>query len=264
VVDDGSISEVAPLAAQSSGPVALRCVRQPPAGLNVARNHGVQQTSADLLAFLDDDTLLAPGWAAAMIAGFADPACAGIGGRVQLRYEGPLPPWLSKPQRNYLAEFELGSESRWLDEGPVPVGANCAVRRGDFERVGGFRAGLDRLGNSLISNGDTEFFRRLRTLGGRIRYEPGALVLHRVPEERLTRSFFRRRAHAQGVSDALLARLDATQSPARRLARELWRCGRTGPILARGVLTGGGTMNAVQWISYCHGRLDATVGSGAA
>src|SRR5205085_6305502 len=134
----------------------------------------------------------------AVTSAFDDSDCAGLAGRVRLQFERTPPTWLSQPQRNYLAELDLGSEPLWLDDGPVPVGANCAVRRGELERVGGFRAGLDRFGSSLISNGDTEFFRRLRAQGAKLRYEPEALVLHRVPQERLTRAFFRRRAHAQG------------------------------------------------------------------
>jgi glycosyltransferase involved in cell wall biosynthesis len=258
VVDDGSAQELAPLVARSEGPMALRCVRQDAGGLNAARNRGIDETSGELLAFLDDDTLLTPNWSDAIISSFDDPACAGLAGRVALRFEAPPPKWLSRRQRSYLAELDLGPRALWLDNGPVPVGANCAVRRTELERVGGFRVGLDRFGSSLISNGDTEFFRRLRAQGGRLRYEPAAQVLHRVPAERLTREFFRRRAYAQGVSDALLAALGEPEPRALRVARELCRYGRTAPILARGILTGHGSMNAVQWASYCHGRFGAT------
>jgi hypothetical protein len=107
-------------------------------------------------------------------------------------------------RRNFLAEYDLGPEPVWLDREPVPVGANCGVRRSEFERTGRFRAGLDRIGRSLVSNGDTEFFLRLRDGGGRLRYEPGAHVLHCVPADRLTTRYFARRYYAQGVSDELL------------------------------------------------------------
>jgi glycosyltransferase involved in cell wall biosynthesis len=264
VIDDGSTSPLAPVVAGVTGPVPMRCLRQAPAGLNAARNRGVAEASGEIIAFLDDDTLVASGWAGAITSAFAETGCAGLAGRVRLRFEGgAAPTWLARPQRNYLAELDLGPLPAWLDAGPVPVGANCAVRRSEFERVGGFRDGLDRLGRSLISNGDTEFFRRLRAHGGRLRYEPAAEVLHRVPAERLARDFFYARARAQGISDALLDELD-DGAPARpsRVARELWRCGRTAPILARGLATGRGTMNARQWVSYCQGRLGATVHGG--
>ena len=257
VVDDGSEQRLEPVLAHALGPIEIRCVRTPPGGLNAARNCGVHETTGTILAFLDDDTLLAPGWASAIIGAFESAECAGLAGRITLQFEGTPPRWLSKPQRDYLAEFDLGDQPRWLDRGPVPVGANCAVRREALQRIGGFRVGLDRLGSSLVSNGDTEFFRRLRTTGGRLRYEPAARVLHRVPPSRLTSSFFRRRAYAQGISDVLLAHTDGRGSRSMLVGRELWRYGRAGPILARGLLTGAGPMNALQWTSYCHGRLHA-------
>jgi hypothetical protein len=110
--------------------------------------------------------------------------------------------------KHYLAAYDLGSEPRWLEGDPVPVGANCAVRRSDFDRLGGFLPGLDRIAGSLVSNGDTEFFRRLRSMGGRLRYEPEASVIHCVPVERMTVSYFVKRHQAQGVSDELLLRLE--------------------------------------------------------
>ncbi len=205
VVDDGSEPEMAPLVAEvaASGPVSMRCERQPTSGLNSARNRGVGASSGDVVAFLDDDTLVSPGWAGAMLAAFSGHPCSAVGGRVELKLAGPEPAWM-RSRRNYLAEYDLGSEPVWLDREPVPVGANCAVRRSEFERIGGFRAGLDRIGRSLVSNGDTEFFLRLKQDGGRLRYEPGAHVLHCVPADRLTVRYFARRYQAQGVSDELM------------------------------------------------------------
>ena len=205
VVDDGSEEEMTALVAEvaRTGPIPMRCERQPPGGLNGARNRGAAVSSGEVLAFLDDDTLVSPGWASAMLAAFTGHPCAAVGGRVELKLDGPEPDWM-RSRRNFLAEYDLGPEPLWLDREPVPVGANCAVLRREFERIGGFRAGLDRIGVSLVSNGDTEFFLRLRDGGGRLRYEPGAHVLHCVPADRLTARYFARRYYAQGVSDELL------------------------------------------------------------
>ncbi len=143
-----------------------------------------------------------------MLRAFAGSPCAAVGGRVELSLAVPAPAWLAELD-NFLAAYDLGPVSRWLDDlDPVPVGANCAVRRSDFDRLAGFRPGLDRIGSSLVSNGDTEFFRRLRAGGSRLRYEPNATVVHCVPAERLTIKFFIKRHRAQGVSDELLLRLD--------------------------------------------------------
>ena len=249
VVDDGSDAPLEPAVGEVGG-LPVQYVRQPPAGLNPARNRGAAEARGDLLAFLDDDTLVAPGWAGAVCSAFAS-GCDAVGGRVRLRLEGSAPRWLTPKLRRYLAEYDLGDEAGEIAGEPVPVGANCTIRRSAFESAGGFAPGLDRVGGSLISNGDTDLFRRLRAAGGTIRYEPGALVEHSVPAERLTNEFFRRRAHAQGQSDARLAVAAGSR------LREVVRSGRTVPIAVRGVLEGRGATTAQFWLQYCRGRLSA-------
>jgi GT2 family glycosyltransferase len=240
----------------------MGCERQRLSGLNGARNRGVAVAAGELLAFLDDDTLVSPGWARAVMGAFDSQPCAAVGGKVELSLAGPEPDWLAE-RRYYLAEYDLGSDARWLSGDPwrggdpLPVGANCAVRRGDFDRVGGFHLGLDRIAGSLVSNGDTEFFRRLRTAGGAFWYEPEARVVHCVPAERLTIEFFTRRHYAQGVSDELLMMLGGEAPTWRRryrLAREVVHAAK---ILANDVRRGRGTVNARFWASYWAGRLSA-------
>jgi GT2 family glycosyltransferase len=263
VIDDSSSSDIQGLVASvaGAGPVAMRCERQALGGVNRARNHGAAIARGDVLAFLDDDTLVSPGWAGALLGAFEHHPAAGVGGRVQLQLAGPAPSWL-EPRRYYLAEYDLGDEAHWLEGDPVPVGANCAVRRSEFERLGGFRDGLDRIGGSLVSNGDTEFFRRLRSAGGRLRYEPAARVLHCIAADRLTVAYFLARHFAQGVSDELMAELE---QPSASTARRLARLGRelgvlVGPqseTVVKDLLRGRGTVNARFFSAYWRGRLAA-------
>jgi GT2 family glycosyltransferase len=258
VVDDGSERPLEP--AVTGVDPRLRCHRQAPGGLNAARNAGVAHTTAPIVAFLDDDTLVAPGWAEAVVAAFAETGCSGLGGRVELDIPVDPPRWLTAKRRDYLAELELGPERRWLDGVALPVGANCAVRRDELDRTGGFRVGLDRDGASLISSGETEFFRRLRGAGGRLLYDPAAVVVHRVPAERVTVEWFHRRAYAQGASDAMLESLVTDASPALRRLRERVRAGRAAPILAKAIAQRRGTANARIWLSYCRGRRETAGG----
>jgi glycosyltransferase involved in cell wall biosynthesis len=255
VVDDGG----EPPLQEQLGPDAqdvwppVRFVRQAPAGLNAARNRGVLEACGEAIAFLDDDTLVDPGWACAMAAAFVDPGCDAVAGRVVLRLEDAAPVWLTPKLRRYLAEYDQGDMSRPVHGDPVPVGANCAVRRSAWSVAGGFAAGLDRSGTSLLSNGDTEFFRRLLARGADIRYVPEARVEHCVASERLTPQFFRRRAYAQGASDGLLA--VAATGRAGSMIRETVRAGRSAPIAARGVIEGRGATTAQFWLQYCRGRM---------
>lgn len=264
VVDDGSSSEMGALVGEvaEGGPIEIRCERLSLTGLNGARNRGAAVAGGELLAFLDDDTLISPGWAAALLRAFDDHPCAAVGGRVELQLAGPEPEWLVT-RRYYLAEYDLGAEPFWIEtelidgRDALPVGANCAVRRVDFDRLGGFRVGLDRIGGSLVSNGDTEFFRRLRAAGGRMRYEPGASVIHCVPADRLTLRFFARRHYAQGVSDELLRVLEGERASVSHRLQLIRKLGEGAKILSRDVLRGRGTVNGRFQVNYWAGRLAA-------
>ena len=243
--------------ASSSGPVTVRYERQELSGLNSARNRGVELAGGDVLAFLDDDTLVDRQWASAMLCAFEAHSCAAVGGRVTLGLPSPEPGWMGE-LRHFLAAYDLGPDARWLDDDPVPVGANCAVRRSDFDRLGGFQAGLDRVGGSLVSNGDTEFFRRLRGSGGRLRYEPQACVVHCVPPERMTIEFFIRRHRAQAISDELMLRHEghvATIGHKVGLAREVAKS--VGRYLAD-LVTRREAVRSRFEVSYWTARLGAT------
>lgn len=249
VIDDGSEEDIRQRVARPrSRAAAVRCVRQPPAGLNAARNRGVEEAAGEIIAFLDDDALPGPAWARSLAEAFEREHCDGMGGRVTLQLGKPPPRWLSPARRRYLAEFDLGGEPRWLDEVQPPVGANCAVTRGAFEKLGGFREDLDRVGSSLVSSGETEFFRRLLRAGGRVLYVPGAHVVHRIEPARLEPAYFRRRAYAQGVSDVRSA------WGLRPWPLELIRPARAVPIVAKNLLQGRGAFGARLWLDYCRGR----------
>ncbi len=186
----------------------VRVIHEPTPGLSRARNAAVERTESDAVAFIDDDAVAAPGWAAALARAFEQTGAWCVGGRV-------LPEWPEgksarpHPGLHYLLSLlDLGDDVQTL-RGPVfPCGANLAIRRFAFERVGRFRTSLGRRPDSLLSGEETEFLRRVQRAGGTIAYAPDAVVHHIVPASRLDAAYLRNRAWWEGKTMAILDRLD--------------------------------------------------------
>ena len=66
-------------------------------GLAQARNAALAATVAEVLAFVDDDVAVEPGWLAALHEAWlsAPDDCAFIGGAIGVRFTGPRPRWLT-------------------------------------------------------------------------------------------------------------------------------------------------------------------------
>ena len=137
-----------------------------PRGINVARNAAVAHSSGDLVCFLDDDVEVWAGWLDALVAHTGDEA---FGGPIRPRLEGsrlracgrePLP----------VTALDLGGEDRKAE---FVWGANMAIRRSAFERIGPFDEALGGAGD------EEDWQRRLRAAGGSVGYVAAAGVDHR-------------------------------------------------------------------------------------
>ncbi len=249
VIDDGSDP---PLDVDASAfPGALRVERQEPGGLNAARTRGIALSRRPLVAFLDDDVRAEPDWAQGVAAAFAGDLAV-MAGRLVADPERPLPTWIHPRKMLYLSVLDLGDTPGALPGWATPVGANLTITRAWLERVGGFRDGLDREGASLLSGGDTDVVNRIADAGGRIEYWPAATVHHHIAAERLTRSWFRRRAEAQGMTNILS---DYEHRPgARVLAAEGLLPVRAGGIAAKRMVSRQSLIDAELWLWWCRGR----------
>jgi glucosyl-dolichyl phosphate glucuronosyltransferase len=161
-------------------------------GLSQARNAGIREARAEILAFMDDDVVVEPTWLQNLTANLQNGEWAGAGGRILPQRTFSPPPWLSLHGPyglgGVLALFDRGEKPGELDW--VPFGTNMAFRKSMFEKYGGFRTDLGRCGNQLLSGEDTEFGKRLVRANERLRYEPSAVVYHPVPEKRLRKEYF--------------------------------------------------------------------------
>jgi GT2 family glycosyltransferase len=159
-------------------------------GLNAARNIGLREAAATLIAFVDDDVRVPAGWLAALVDGARrHPEAEAFGGPIRARLEGHPPRGCGREDPP-ITTLDLGDQDREAD---FVWGANFAVRRGAVERVGPFDEGIVR------PHGDEEeWLERLRAAGGRIVYLADAGLEHRRTAEDARLRPLARAAYARG------------------------------------------------------------------
>jgi GT2 family glycosyltransferase len=188
VVDDGGGPATAEVVAARPG------VRHVPhgarRGLNAARNTGVRESRAPLIAFVDDDVLAPPGWLEALVEGARrHPAAEALGGPIRARFEGRTPRGCGREEPP-ITTLDLGARDRDTD---FVWGANFAVRRSAIERVGEFDESITR------PHGDEEaWLERLHAAGGRVVYLAEAALYHRRTAEDARLRPLARAAYARG------------------------------------------------------------------
>lgn len=202
VVADSSVGSETKEICDAMGATHLRTH---PQGKSSSMNLAVDQISAEIVIFLDDDVCVSSSdWLVELLAPFDDPAVAYVSGRVLAQ------------QNQAEAQF-IWESSGALDKGcsrirlepgdphfisrrvaSVAMGANHAVRRSTLIEVG-CHDELFGPGEPIPGSGaDTDLALKVFYSGASLEYAPKAVVLHRHPES--MRDLYRR-IFFYGVSD---------------------------------------------------------------
>ena len=144
--------------------------------LGVSRNLGIEQTSGELVAFIDDDAIADPHWLAELVKPFSDPAVGAAGGLVY-RMNGQ-----DIEFRNGIIDPEgfvewnrpqPGQHWTWKDGFLNTVsGNNCIFRRSALEAIGGFDEAIE------YYHDEADVVMRLAAQGLRTVHCPSAVVYH--------------------------------------------------------------------------------------
>ena len=176
-------------------------------GLSGGKNTGVEVTSSDVVAFLDDDAVAHPDWLGHFRDAYTDDSIVGVGGTT-------LPLWESARPRWFPEEFDwvLGCTFTGREPGPVRnlLGGNASFRREVFSVAGGFPSHIGRTSAQRRPLGceETEFCIRVsqHRPDWTFVFEPRAVIWHRVPAARERFAYFRSRCFAEGLSKAAVTR----------------------------------------------------------
>jgi O-antigen/teichoic acid export membrane protein/glycosyltransferase involved in cell wall biosynthesis len=231
VSDNGSTDDTRAVIERAAGRArgaAVRYLFVTEPGKSHAVNAALLVTRGDLIAFTDDDVQPDPDWIPALARAVEETSADFVAGRIRPIWETEQPAWLSPSLYGVLAipdngpaRLPIGADT---PSNVMPIGANMAVRAAVIARLGGLRTDLGKLAGSLRTGEDHEFFLRLLRAGCRGVYEPGALVGHVVPAERMTRGYFRRWIYRNGHDVARLERSYAAAVPFLfGVPRYLWR-----------------------------------------
>ena len=162
VVDNGSTDSLEPARAALPG---VQIMTEPAKGAALARNRGVAETTAPVLAFIDSDCLPAADWVemARKTAARSDGEL--FGGRVDVFDETPPP---RSGAEAFEAVFAFNFRNYIEKQGFTGAG-NMVTHRAVFESVGGFLNGVSE---------DREWSMRAVSKGYRLLYEDGLVVSH--------------------------------------------------------------------------------------
>lgn len=184
----------------------VRYVREERLGSASARNRGLQLVETELVAFTDDDAITDPDWLTALVRGFdvSHDVTAVTGLLLPQELETPAQLWFEQ-----YGGFTRGLARQVYDLAYTPpdaplypysagifgTGNNMAFRRAALREIGDFDPAL---GNGTPARGGVDSEVLLRTIlhGGRIVYEPAALVRHIHREDY---AGLRRQVYSYGV-----------------------------------------------------------------
>lgn len=168
VVDDGSTDETA-AAARAAGAGVVELGRRPGGGNPaLARNRGASAARGDPLVFLDSDCLPRDGWLARLLATHESGAAV-VGGALD------LPPGLEPMARcDYYCGWYHVHSRRPGGEVPNHPPGNVSVRRAEFARTPGFTEQQP----VAYAHEELAWQSAIRRRGGRIVFNPGAIVYH--------------------------------------------------------------------------------------
>jgi succinoglycan biosynthesis protein ExoM len=200
------------------GDVASHCrwpltyAMEPVPGVVAARNAllSLVPEGTDFVAFIDDDETATPGWLAALLSTQAVTGATAVQGPVRPDFEITPPAWL-----NAIGLYELGPYRQ--GEPLAFASTNNALVCWSFVETHDLRfdGRFNRTGGE-----DEEFFTRLLERGGTIVASADALVIDRIPKNRMSVGWLMRRSHRMGNTLGRIAILH-NRKKAERLAKGL-------------------------------------------
>lgn len=184
------------------------------AGANPARNLGASICKDGILFFTDDDCELKHD----CLERHLDVHSKGnfiVGGKVDLKYNAPVPVWMCSHFESMLAKLDWTPEN--VIDGVILditdnrtqylVSANLSIKSDSFREYGGFDNRDGYRGKDLLTTNDEMMLLETCRTSNKTRlvFNSFCQIKHNIPETRLTEEYMERRFYGQGIADAKLS-----------------------------------------------------------
>jgi GT2 family glycosyltransferase len=178
VVDNGSKDRTLELVRQDP---AVIIIEAPKVTIAALRNRGAAAAPTGVLAFIDADCLLCPGWRASVARVLSDPAIGAVGSYYDIPPDATWVEtawWSFRPRHEHRTSFLISG--------------NFVVRKAAYDAIGGFD-------ESLITDEDTDISRRLVAAGTVLVEAPTVRVIHLGNAKTLAHFFRKEKWHATSI-----------------------------------------------------------------
>jgi glycosyltransferase involved in cell wall biosynthesis len=176
-------------------------------GRSFALNAALARSTADLVSTVDDDEEIAADWylEVAQLFGSRWETLDFASGKMLPRWETEPPPVWASPSWSGIGWRDFGEEE-WThtSETPIVCGGHAIFKLSLFHELGFYTEGLGATGKNLMSCEDDVFYDRLISAGKHGVYCPRLVILHFVPDHRLTRNYLRQWSYGNGASQHLV------------------------------------------------------------
>lgn len=163
----------------------IRWLRLPEPSITRAMNQGLLVARGEVVLFLDDDIVPAPGLVAAHARRYADPKVAGVVGMVLQPGQAAGAAIPAERGQGIWRDLNFPFNSEQPAEIANAMAGNLSVRRDRAIQAGGF----DENFKGVAYRFETEFARRLVRGAGQLVYEPMARIHHLQAERGGTRAY---------------------------------------------------------------------------
>ncbi len=185
----------------------FKYIQEKNVGLSHARNRAVEDCQGDYLYFLDDDATAPVHYLQLLQKIALRDAPDVVGGPVLGNWEDFPPPHLTSFYWRVFSLAHYGNKSRLLQFPDIILGGNAAYKVETLRSMGAFSTSLGRIGSSLGGHEERDLQERIYKAKGKVFYHPRLFIYHIVPIERMSSSYFKKRAFEDGAQQVELGYL---------------------------------------------------------